>query len=538
MMTMLEDYPKFKDQLPAVSSDIFVDYILNDKASDNTVCNTRALVEEKQDMLSTINTPWTILGYNKTIPQYVKYRHKKFNGTYDYLYVSSVDDTTVKATIDGVEQMIAIKHGFENAQLIDENDQTGLLRPITAGCKTYTRNNTNLPFGEISQFTVTNKLIQSVSEYIAQNIEAKDGQMHTYGNNNPYDCPASIVVDGKRYKFCGYTVTIQSKHLLAGNNGSYLTSIRFDAPELSAAEAFNRYEDGKEYYKRSGTAFTKLTPTIGNPIFEAEIYEKDGDVMLCKSAYVQAYHEYNIDSAVGTLITDSNAILSNNFTMNGSTPSSNYGCNKWCQSDARVFLNSKLGAREFIVLASKKKNPFEKNSISTPQTIGMATGNGLLLKFAKANEFMKFIGPSVNRSSVFDKQYNIEYTSKNWRGSFVPYKNLEDSSCNTLDNKVYRSHDIDNFFLLSYTEVGFTNETTNYDKNESTSDFADVYNQEKRVKYKYESNGQVSSTAESWWLRASRCSSSQYAALVSSTGTYADIPVNNTIKFSPACALY
>ena len=103
MMTMLEDYPKFKDQLPAVSSDIFVDYILNDKASDNTVCNTRALVEEKQDMLSTINTPWTILGYNKTIPQYVKYRHKKFNGTYDYLYVSSVDDTTVKATIDGVE---------------------------------------------------------------------------------------------------------------------------------------------------------------------------------------------------------------------------------------------------------------------------------------------------------------------------------------------------------------------------------------------------------------------------------------------------
>lgn len=102
MMTMLEDYPKFKDQLPAVSSDIFIDYMLNDKASDNTVCNTRALVEEKQDMLSTINTPWTILGYNKTIPQYVKYRRKNYKGTYDYLYVSSVDDTTIKATVDGI----------------------------------------------------------------------------------------------------------------------------------------------------------------------------------------------------------------------------------------------------------------------------------------------------------------------------------------------------------------------------------------------------------------------------------------------------
>lgn len=105
----------------------------------------------------------------------------------------------------------------------------------------------------------------------------------------------------------------------------------------------------------------------------------------------------------------------------------------------------------------------------------MSTGNGLLLKFAKANEFMKFIGPSVNKSSVFDKQYNVEYTN-NWRGSFIAYKNLEDSSCNTSEKKVYRTHDIDNLFLLSYTEVGFINETINYDKNEATSDFTDVYN--------------------------------------------------------------
>ena len=77
----------------------------------------------------------------------------------------------------------------------------------------------------------------------------------------------------------------------------------------------------------------------------------------------------------------------------------------------------------------------------------MSLRNGLLLKFAKANEFMKFIGPSVNRSSIFDMQYNTNIGSKYYNGSFVAYKNLEDSSCNTQEKKVYRSHDIDNLFL-------------------------------------------------------------------------------------------
>ena len=70
-----------------------------------------------------------------------------------------------------------------------------------------------------------------------------------------------------------------------------------------------------------------------------------------------------------------------------------------------MFMNSNFGANELstITFATKKMNPFETNSISNPQISEMAFGNGLLLKFAKDYEFMKFIGPSVNRTSIFDK---------------------------------------------------------------------------------------------------------------------------------------
>ena len=82
--------------------------------------------------------------------------------------------------------------------------------------------------------------------------------------------------------------------------------------------------------------------------------------------------------------------------------------------------------------------------------------------------------------------------------------------------KVYRSHDIDDLFLISYTEAGFTSENENIDKNEATSDFIDIYptnadpdNKLKRIKYRYESDGSFSSSAYAYWLRSAYSNSNQ-----------------------------
>ena len=63
-------------------------------------------------------------------------------------------------------------------------------------------------FARTDTFTETEFTVESVSPKIARNIIAKDSGAHTYGNNNPYDCPATIDIDGKTYTFCGYTVTV------------------------------------------------------------------------------------------------------------------------------------------------------------------------------------------------------------------------------------------------------------------------------------------------------------------------------------------
>ena len=38
---------------------------------------------------------------------------------------------------------------------------------------------------------------------------------HTYGNNCPYDAPATLVYDGKTWEFAGWNMTIQSKYELS-----------------------------------------------------------------------------------------------------------------------------------------------------------------------------------------------------------------------------------------------------------------------------------------------------------------------------------
>ena len=78
-------------ELPSPSlSDNFIDskYILNDGFKDGDTyisVDTVAKIKDNINILSTVNFPWMIWGYDIDIPEYVKYR----NGN-DFVYVRSV----------------------------------------------------------------------------------------------------------------------------------------------------------------------------------------------------------------------------------------------------------------------------------------------------------------------------------------------------------------------------------------------------------------------------------------------------------------
>lgn len=551
LVRTLEDYPRFKDYLPQPGSAILVDYIFDDQTY-----GTKADVQEHLDELGTLQVPFTILGYNKTIPQYVKYRYKTDTG-FDYKYVSSVDDKSVDATVDGVVAKLFIKHSWENANKIDENDCTGLLRPIVAGCKTYTRSAGG--FAQTSQFTETEYNVESVSKEIARNILAKDGGTHTYGNNNPYDCPMTITVDGKIYVFCGYTVTVQSTNLLTGKfNGTYNETIVFDEGEDKYAVAANKYEAGKEYYKRNGLTFTAMSPTVDDIIAEEDVYEYNSTAktMTCKSAYVQAWHEYGTElsgvaadgtehlvgtvPAIGMLITNTSLSVENNnyWDTSGMKYSNVYGCNKWCQSNVRTFMNFE-GGKDDYAGTFVKKNPFDKNSTS-----GMANGNSFMLKFAKDADFLKYVCPTVNRNAVPDKQYNTMEANASFRGSFVAYKQEEKASI--TGGKVNVSHDVDKFFQLSYTSASFMTENKNFDRLDATSDFTDVYptgnnvtSNQTRKKYKYLASGELNTQSNYYQLQSPNCNIPHGIAIVNSLGGFSyNYAISKAIMLSPACTLY
>ena len=140
------------------------------------------------------------------------------------------------------------------------------------------------------------------------------------------------------------------------------------------------------------------------------------------------------------------------------------------------------------------------------------------------------------------------YNSDNhWKGSFTAYKNFEDSSFNNGKKKVNRTHNIDNLFLISYTEAGLTTENAYIDKNEATSNFTEVYptkndseseNLTKHLKYKYKADNSIDSSAAAWWLCSASSYKTQAVATITSTGNNNENSANYTLRLAPACTLY
>lgn len=160
---MLEDYPNMV-AMPAVGSSLNVKY----------------KVDVDADF---VDTEWQILGYNKSIPEYVKYK----NGS-ERIFVRSVEEDQNSANYQ------LLKSDFVNSPIYSRSDDG-----------TYA--------------VITGKTVASVGS-----------ESFTYGNNCTYSVPMSIVVDGTTYSFAGYNVTLAPKYLLAvKNNGDVLYHQQFDS---------------------------------------------------------------------------------------------------------------------------------------------------------------------------------------------------------------------------------------------------------------------------------------------------------------------
>ena len=111
-----------------------------------------------------VSTEWMILGYNSSIPSRVKY----VNGN-KAIYV---------ATTSG-----------------------GLLSQIAAGTSVY-----------------SDKITETSSGIVA----SVGSEPFVYGNNCTYTVPTTVTVDGVEYTFAGYNMTIQSRYILAVQDGGTL----------------------------------------------------------------------------------------------------------------------------------------------------------------------------------------------------------------------------------------------------------------------------------------------------------------------------
>ena len=131
-------------------------------APGSALSGVNYVVEDGQDP---VPTTWIVLGYNKEIPEYVKY-----------------------------------KNGDERIWVKSNTGVNGQLAPIVAGAVVYTR----------SWDETTNEESWAESGTVA----GVGSSTFAYGNNCTYDVPTTLTVNDKEYAFAGYNMTIQSEALL------------------------------------------------------------------------------------------------------------------------------------------------------------------------------------------------------------------------------------------------------------------------------------------------------------------------------------
>ena len=154
-----------------------------------------ATVKYKIDDINPVNTTWINLGYNASIPEYVKYRR-------------------------------AIGTGWKHVWIPSRKSE--LLAPIAVGDQVYARE-----FDTVARAHTWTAVEGEV-------VTAIDGTF-TYGNNCTYDVPTSITTDKGTYTLCGYNITLNS-HALLMLDAAEIGKICFDRQNNDSANRRNIYD--------------------------------------------------------------------------------------------------------------------------------------------------------------------------------------------------------------------------------------------------------------------------------------------------------
>ena len=534
----LENYQSESAFLPLTGGEITVNYLIDDFYTD-TSTNTFRLALTRDAVLQSLQDPnaqwnvtelkWRILGYNKNIPQYIKYRRlDSSTNTYDYKYISSVNDT-----VSSVEFKDLAGNVTTRKILVGD---LYLKSAISVGDQVYSR----------TYDSSDDEQLYTLENYSLAAIDAVSGSF-TYGDYNQFTAPMKVTINGNDYTFCGYTMTIQPQDLLTGAHPTNdnvattttvntYTTMQFDPPEAASAPAMNTYpefdtvsSDYGYYYENDSGQMVSID-IIGESLSGTYTQLYGGhDVMTVKAVpyaprdeygvpipsfnvetqYFQNGHRYahadgtvmtaGTDYTVGAVIPTDEAYLE----LNKDTNRINYGCNIYAQAACRQTNNMKVGAQDIWFVP---QNRFEQ---SVP-SYALAASNGIRLKLKKEPEMLNKIIPTVNRTQVAtNNQYYIKNT-----GTYY--------------------YTIDYFYLLSRLEVNFSDGNTQ----EGVSKFPDVYTADNatRIKKYTLRNGTLGSAA-SWWLRSPSTGYTYYEYFVTSSGgSYFDSS-SYAIGCAPACTI-
>ena len=154
----------------------------------------------------------------------------------------------------------------------------------------------------------------------------------------------------------------------------------------------------------------------------------------------------------------------------------NCGNNIWIESFIRQWMNSHKGSRDSWW---KPMNKWDVQSMS-----GLGVTNGLMLRFARTQDFLRNISPVANIT-----RYNNIVVSRKW----VPYKTIGQSPNSTVV--------VDNFWLTSMRELNFSDGSFT----DANAVFSSVY-PDNASRVKGVMNGGtlagVFSGAVHWWSRS------------------------------------
>jgi hypothetical protein len=287
----------YGELLPPVGSQLNVKYIVN----DNT-CNTREsvledLVKTENNKITPVDTMWNIIGYNKTVPRYIKYRKAISNNEYSYVFVSSLDDSTTLKTFE-----------YLNGQTKTKKIVTGNLceRPISIGCRVYTRsydeNETEWVYSDED-----NLLVDGISEtnfvYGSEDSQ-QDQSMYAYS------VPTYIIVNNEQYDFCGYTMTVQPDGLLAAvnkNTNSLVTTMQWNAStKANSIVGQNTFSPNMQYYYFNNGSYIEIdisnlsnnvinTFEVNGVEYDVFIIDEFGKLKLATEKYIPGILQKELD---------------------------------------------------------------------------------------------------------------------------------------------------------------------------------------------------------------------------------------------------